>query len=169
MSNNTNCLGCGSLDPCGCTDPGNDLLSTSQVKYVGPNLPGTGIQSCQNLTEVIQIIDAQILAIKEIITPTPPPPSTTTSTSTTSTSTSTTTRAPFYAWYLGGLVNIASPCTSAVLLPILYTSAPVLSNGVVLYTNIGLTITYSGYIYVTNLSTKWTVSSGGVLSAATSC
>jgi hypothetical protein len=82
---------------------------------------------------------------------------------------STTTGAAYYSWYLGGLVNLASPCTSAVLLPILYTSAPVLANGVVLYTNSGLTTPYSGYIYVTNLSTKWTVSSGGVLSAATSC
>jgi hypothetical protein len=168
MVTNNKCLGCGALDPCGCSDPGNDLLSTSQVKYVGPNLPGTGIQSCEDLTTILQIIDAQILAIKEIITPTPTPTSTT-STSTTSTTTSTTTGAAFYSWYLGGLVNIASPCTSAVLLPILYTSAPVLANGVVLYTNSGLTTPYSGYIYVTNLSTKWTVSSGGVLSAATSC
>jgi hypothetical protein len=168
MVTNNKCLGCGALDPCGCSDPGNDLLSTSQVKYVGPNLPGTGIQSCEDLTTILQIIDAQILAIKEIITPTPTPTSTT-STSTTSTTTSTTTGAAFYAWYLGGLVNLASPCTSAVLLPILYTSAPVLANGVVLYTNSGLTTPYSGYIYVTNLSTKWTVSSGGVLSAATSC
>jgi len=120
------------------------------------------------LTTILQIIDAQILAIKEIITPTPTPTSTT-STSTTSTTTSTTTGAAFYTWYLGGLVNLASPCTSAVLLPILYTSAPILGNGVVLYTNSALTTPYSGYIYVTNLSTKWTVSSGGVLSAATSC
>jgi hypothetical protein len=168
MVTNNKCLGCGALDPCGCSDPGNDLLSTSQVKYVGPDLPGTGIQSCDNLTEILQIIDAQILAIKEIITPTPPTTSTT-STSTTSTTTSTTTGAAYYSWYLGGLVNIASPCTSAVLLPILYTSAPVLANGVVLYTNSALTTPYSGYIYITNLSTKWTVSSGGVLSAATSC
>jgi hypothetical protein len=169
MSNNTNCLGCGSLEPCGCNDPcNNHQVSTSEVVYVGPNLPGTGIQSCQDLTEVIQIIDAQILAIKEIITPTPPL-TTTTSTSTTSTTTSTTTGAAFYTWYLGGLVNLASPCTSAVLLPPLYTSAPALSNGVVLYTNSGLTTPYNGYIYITNLSTRWTVSSGGVLSAANSC
>jgi hypothetical protein len=168
MVTNNKCLGCGALDPCGCSDPGNDLLSTSQVKYVGPNLPGTGIQSCEDLTTILQIIDAQILAIKEIITPTPPTTSTT-STSTTSTTTSTTTGAAFYAWYLGGLVNLASPCTSGALLPILYTSAPVLANGVVLYTNSSLTTPYSGYVYVTNLSTKWTVSSGGVLSAATSC
>jgi hypothetical protein len=169
MVTNNKCLGCGALDPCGCSDPGNDLLSTSQVKYVGPNLPGTGIQSCENLTEILQIIDAQILAIKEIITPTPPPPSTTTSTSTSSTTTSTTTGAAFYTWYLGGLVNLSNPCTSAVLLPPLYTSAPVLANGVVLYTNSARTIPYSGYVYVTNLVAKWTVSSGGVLSAATAC
>jgi hypothetical protein len=168
MVTNNKCLGCGALDPCGCSDPGNDLLSTSQVKYVGPNLPGTGIESCEDLTAILQIIDAQILAIKEIITPTPPTTSTT-STSTTSTTTSTTTGAAFYTWYLGGLVNLSSPCTSAVLLPVLYTSVPVLANGVVLYTDSARTIPYSGYIYVTNLSTRWTVSSGGVLSAANSC
>jgi len=168
MVNNNKCLGCGALDPCGCSDPGNDLLSTSQVKYVGPNLPGTGIESCEDLTTILQIIDAQILAIKEIITPTPPTTSTT-STSTTSTTTSTTTGAAYYAWYLGGLANFANPCSAAILLPILYTSAPVLSNGVILYTNSALTIPYSGYIYITDLSTRWTVSSGGVLSSANSC
>lgn len=168
MSVNVNCPGCGSLDPCGCSDPGNDLLSTSQVKYVGPNLPGTGIQSCENLTEILQIIDAQILAIKQIITPTPPTTSTT-STSTTSTTTSTTTGAAYYSWYLGGLPNLSSPCTSAILLPPLYTSSPVLANGVVLYTNSSLTTPYVGYPYITDLGTKWAVASGGVLSAATSC
>jgi len=168
MVTNNKCLGCGALDPCGCSDPGNDLLSTSQVKYVGPNLPGTGVQSCEDLTTILQIIDAQILAIKEIITPTPPTTSTT-STSTTSTTTSTTTGAAFYTWYLGGLVNLSSPCSSAVLLSPLYTSSPVLTNGVVLYNEPGLVTTYSGYIYITDLSTKWIVASGGVLSAATSC
>lgn len=169
MIQNNKCLGCGALDPCGCSDPGNDLLSTSQVKYVGPNLPGTGIQSCEDLTTILQIIDAQILAIKEIITPTPPPPSTTTSTSTSSTTTSTTTGAPYYAWYLGGLSNLSSPCTAAILLPTLYTSSPTLINGVVLYTNSSLTTPYVGYPYITDLGTKWAVASGGVLSAATSC
>jgi hypothetical protein len=169
MVQNNKCLGCGALDPCGCSDPGNDLLSTSQVKYVGPNLPGTGIQSCEDLTTILQIIDAQILAIKEIITPTPPPPSTTTTTSTSSTTTSTTTGAPFYSWYLGGLSNLSSPCSSSILLPPLYTSSPVLTNGVILYTNSSLTTPYVGYPYITNLGTKWTVASGGVLSAATSC
>jgi hypothetical protein len=168
MSNNTTCLGCGSLETCGCNDPGSDFISTSEVIYTGPNLPGTGIQTCQNLTEILQIIDAEILSIKQIITPVGPTTSTT-STSSTSTTTTSTTGAGYYSWYLGGLVNLSSPCTSAVLLPILYTSVPVLANGVVLYTNTGLTIPYNGYIYITNLSTRWIVASGGVLSAANSC
>lgn len=168
MIQNNNCIGCGALDPCGCSDPGNDLISTSEIKYVGPNLPGTGVQSCEDLTSILQTIDAQILAIKEIITPVPPTTSTT-STSTTSTTTSTTTGAAFYIWYLGGLVNLASPCSSAILISPLYTSSPVLTDGVVLYNEPGLSTTYSGYVYITDLSTKWIVLSGGVLSAATSC
>jgi hypothetical protein len=157
MPFNANCPGCGSLGPCGCSGEQCKFVSSDDVKYIGPNLAGTGIQSCDDLTTVLEKIDYAIYLIEQQISPTP--------SSTTTTSTS----AGFYTWYLGGLVNISSPCTSAVLLSPLYTSAPVLANGVVLYTNTGLTTTYSGYIYITNLSTKWTVSSGGVLSAATSC
>ena len=171
MPFNTNCPGCGSLGPCGCSGDQCDFVSSENVKYVGPNLAGTGIQSCDNLTVALQKIDNAIALIESQISPTPTP-TTTTSTSagpTTSTTSTTTSRPGYYSWYLGGLANIANPCTAAILLPILYTSVPVLANGVVLYTNSGLTTTYSGYIYITNLSTKWTVSSGGVLSAATSC
>jgi hypothetical protein len=171
MPFNTNCPGCGSLGPCGCSGDHCKFVSSEDVKYIGPNLAGTGIQSCDDLTVVLQKIDNAIAIIEAQISPTPPT-TTTTSTSgapTTSTTSTTTTGPAFYTWYLGGLVNLSSPCTSAVLLPPLYTSVPVLANGVVLYTNSARTIPYSGYIYITNLSTKWTVSSGGALSAATSC
>jgi len=171
MPFNVNCPGCGSLGPCGCSGEQCKFVSSENVKYIGPNLAGTGIQSCDDLTVVLQKIDNAIAIIEAQISPTPPT-TTTTSTSgapTTSTTSTTTTGPAFYTWYLGGLVNLSSPCTSAVLLPPLYTSVPVLANGVVLYTNSARTIPYSGYIYITNLSTKWTVSSGGALSAATSC
>ena len=171
MPFNANCPGCGSLGPCGCSGEQCKFVSSDDVKYIGPNLAGTGIQSCDDLTTVLEKIDYAIYLIEQQISPTPSP-TTTTSTSagpTTSTTSTTTTGPGYYSWYLGGLANIANPCSAAILLPILYTSVPVLANGVVLYTNTGLTTTYSGYIYITNLITKWTVSSGGVLSAATSC
>ena len=171
MPFNANCPGCGSLGPCGCSGEQCKFVSSDDVKYIGPNLAGTGIQSCDDLTTVLEKIDYAIYLIEQQISPTPSP-TTTTSTSagpTTSTTSTTTTGPGYYSWYLGGLANIANPCSAAILLPILYTSVPVLANGVVLYTNTGLTTTYSGYIYITNLSTKWTVSSGGVLGAATSC
>ena len=171
MPFNTNCPGCGSLGPCGCSGDQCDFVSSDNVKYVGPNLAGTGIQSCDDLTAALQKIDYAIALLESQISPTPSPTTTTSTSSgpTTSTTSTTTTGPGFYTWYLGGLANIANPCTAAILLSPLYTSAPVLSDGVVLYTDSALTTTYSGYIYITNLSTKWTVSSGGVLSAAISC
>ena len=45
-----------------CSDP---KLDTSYSCYDGPNLPGTGIKTCDNLTLVIQKIDNEILKIKE--------------------------------------------------------------------------------------------------------
>jgi hypothetical protein len=169
MPFNVNCPGCGSLGPCGCSGDQCKFVSSENVKYIGPNLAGTGIQSCDDLTVVLQKIDNAIAIIEAQISPTPSSTTTTSTSARPTTSTTTTTGPAFYTWYLGGLVNLSSPCTSAVLLPPLYTSVPVLANGVVLYTNSARTIPYSGYIYITNLSTKWTVSSGGVLSAATSC
>lgn len=80
MPFNANCPGCGS-DPCGCNST--KSIPSSNIKYVGPNLPGTGIQSCDTLTVALQKIDAEILAIKQAIAPT----STTTSSSTTTTTT----------------------------------------------------------------------------------
>ena len=47
-----------------CSDP---KLDTSYSYYDGPNLPGTGIKTCDNLTLVIQKIDNEILKIKQDI------------------------------------------------------------------------------------------------------
>ena len=47
-----------------CSDP---RLDTSYSYYDGPNLPGTGIKTCDNLTLVIQKIDNEILKIKQDI------------------------------------------------------------------------------------------------------
>lgn len=76
MPFNAKCPGCGSIDPCGCGST--KTTSSSDVKYIGPNLPGTGIQSCDDLTTVIQKIDAEIAALKEAVFPTPSTTSTTT-------------------------------------------------------------------------------------------
>ena len=45
MPFNTNCPGCGSLGPCGCSGDQCNFVSSEDVKYVGPNLAGTGIQT----------------------------------------------------------------------------------------------------------------------------
>jgi hypothetical protein len=82
MPFNAHCPGCGSIDPCGCGST--KSTPSSDIKYVGPNLPGTGIQSCDTLTVALQKIDAEILAIKQAIAP-----SSTSSTSTTTTTTTT--------------------------------------------------------------------------------
>ena len=47
-----------------CSNPG---LDTSYSYYDGPNLPGTGIKTCDSLTLVIQKIDSEILKIKQDI------------------------------------------------------------------------------------------------------
>ena len=47
-----------------CSDP---RLDTSYSYYDGPNLPGTGIKTCDNLTLVIQKRDNEILKIKQDI------------------------------------------------------------------------------------------------------
>ena len=45
-----------------CSDP---RLDTSYSYYDGPNLPGTGIKTCDSLTLAIQKIDTEILKIKQ--------------------------------------------------------------------------------------------------------
>ena len=47
-----------------CSDP---KLDTSYSYYDGPNLPGTGIKTCDSLTLAIQKIDNEILKIKQDI------------------------------------------------------------------------------------------------------
>ena len=47
-----------------CSDP---RLDTSYSYYEGPNLPGTGVKTCDSLTLVIQKIDNEILKIKQDI------------------------------------------------------------------------------------------------------
>ena len=47
-----------------CSEP---RLDTSYSYYDGPNLPGTGIKTCDSLTIAIQKIDNEILKIKQDI------------------------------------------------------------------------------------------------------
>lgn len=75
MSFNVNCPGCS--DPCGCNDPYANKTASTNIKYTGPNLPGTGIQTCDDLSTVLQKIDYAILLLEAITAPT------TTTTSTT--------------------------------------------------------------------------------------
>ena len=78
MPFNANCPGCGSLGPCGCSGESCKFVSSENVKYVGPNLAGTGIQSCDDLSVVLQKIDYAISLIEAQISPTPSTTSTTT-------------------------------------------------------------------------------------------
>ena len=78
MPFNAHCPGCGSIDPCGCGST--KITPSSDIKYTGPNLPGTGIQSCDTLTVALQKIDTEILALKQAIFPTNSSTTTTTST-----------------------------------------------------------------------------------------
>jgi len=74
-----------------CQDPCSNKTSSDDISYVGPNLPGSGIQTCDNLTLVIQKLDNKLIVLQNEIYRTT---TTTTSTSSTSTTTSTTTIAP---------------------------------------------------------------------------
>jgi hypothetical protein len=71
MPFNANCPGCGSLGPCGCSGEQCKFVQSGNVKYVGPNLAGTGIQTCDDLTTVLQKIDYAIALIEQQISPTP--------------------------------------------------------------------------------------------------
>lgn len=87
LPKNPYCPGCGATDPCGCTDPRNDLKGSDEVKYTGPTLPCTNIETCDTLTVALQKIDEKICEILAAIAPT----TTTTSTSTAAPVTTTTT------------------------------------------------------------------------------
>lgn len=80
MPFNANCPGCEALGPCGCIGEQCKFVKSTNVKYVGPNLAGTGIQSCDDLNTALQKIDYAIALIKEQISPTPSSTTTTTTT-----------------------------------------------------------------------------------------
>lgn len=42
-------------------------VDSDAVKYTGPNLPGTGIQTNTNLTIALEMIDNEILLLKEAL------------------------------------------------------------------------------------------------------
>ena len=44
-----------------------ECVDSDAVKYTGPNLPGTGIQTGTNLTDALEIIDNEILLLKEAL------------------------------------------------------------------------------------------------------
>jgi hypothetical protein len=53
---------------CACADPCNAYpISSDTVGYVGPNLPGTGINTCDSLTLVIQKLDNEILELRQAL------------------------------------------------------------------------------------------------------
>lgn len=49
---------------CECNDP---CISTDIVYYNGPNLPGTGIQNGTELTIALELMDNEILLLKEVL------------------------------------------------------------------------------------------------------
>lgn len=49
-------------DPCNA-----EMLGTSHIKYDGPNLPCTNIQTCDVLSVAFQKIDEQICELKQAI------------------------------------------------------------------------------------------------------
>jgi hypothetical protein len=85
------CFTGGSIVPSGTNcgaDPCDTKLKISNlIKYVGPNLPCTGIDNCDNLTLTLQKIDEAICALQNANTTTTTSSSTSTSTSTTTTTT----------------------------------------------------------------------------------
>lgn len=70
MPFNAQCPGCGATDPCGCSDPYSDKTSSTDVKYVGQPLTGAGINTCDDLTTIIQKLDYAITQLQAAITPT---------------------------------------------------------------------------------------------------
>jgi hypothetical protein len=66
MSFNANCPGCGSIDPCKC---GNKPQS-DKIKYIGPNLSCTGIETCDDLSTALQKIDHVICILQSALIPT---------------------------------------------------------------------------------------------------
>lgn len=77
MPFNYNCPGCSESKVC--NDSTVNKFASTDIKYTGPNLPGTGIQTCDDLSVVLQKIDYAISLLEAITAPT-----TTTTTTTTS-------------------------------------------------------------------------------------
>lgn len=70
MPFNANCPGCGSFDPCNCNNPNSNKTGSTDVKYTGPNLPATGIATCDDLSVALQKIDYVISILQAAIAPT---------------------------------------------------------------------------------------------------
>lgn len=121
----TNC----GADPCD-----NKLKVSGLIKYVGPDLPCTGINNCDDLTTVIQKLEEALCSLTTTTT--------TTSTSSTSTSTSTTTttttalpRFSFSSIFLGG--TSCGPVTTATMR---WATASPPTIGTFIYQNFAMTI-----------------------------
>ena len=55
-----------SISNCGCQNQCNNT-SSDTINYSGPNLPGTGVNTCDSLTVAIQKIDNAILELQEAL------------------------------------------------------------------------------------------------------
>lgn len=53
---------CNTCNPCN-----SSMIGSNNVKYDGPNLPCTGVKTCENLTIVFEKIDEQICALKAAV------------------------------------------------------------------------------------------------------
>lgn len=128
------CFTGGSIVPSGTNcgaDPCDTKLKISNlIKYVGPDLPCTGIDTCDDLTTVIQKIEEAICALQSSTTTTTTSSTTTTSTSTTSsTTTSTTTICPCTIFeFVGDDISINAfdyvPCGETIYSTISPSSTP---------------------------------------------
>lgn len=91
------CYGYGTTSPtgtnCGADPCDQNIKASDLIKYIGPNLPCTGINTCDDLTTVIQKLEEAICSLTTTTTSTSST-STTTTTSTSSTTTTTTTICP---------------------------------------------------------------------------
>lgn len=89
------CYGAGTVSPTGTNcgaDPCDTKLKISNlIKYVGPNLPCTGINNCDDLTTILQKLEQVICSLTTTTTTTSTSTSTTTTTTTATPTTTTTT------------------------------------------------------------------------------
>jgi hypothetical protein len=52
---------------CGCENKCNNTTGSDELSYSGPNLPGTGINTCDSITVAIQKIDQAILELRQAL------------------------------------------------------------------------------------------------------